>query len=193
MKFQQIRNEFSDRTTISDLVLDEKNRWYILEDKDRGLRQDMKLEEIERLKQYGVTCIPYGDYEVKFTFSNRFKIILPLYDPVKGYAGIRFHPGINEHDTLGCLLPGKKKLRDQIQQSRIAFYEIMEKMLAYKTGDIYTAQQMVELYKKFFESKKAEEKAKLSAQVTEIYNSKKIDANRIYWFIVKATANVIHH
>ena len=34
-----------------------------LEDADRGLRQDMQLEEIKKKKVYGQTAIPRGSYE----------------------------------------------------------------------------------------------------------------------------------
>ena len=49
-----------------------------LEDTDRGLRQDMHLEEIKNKKVYGHTAIPSGSYDCVYTYSNRFKKMLPL-------------------------------------------------------------------------------------------------------------------
>ena len=54
-----------------------------LEDKDRGLTQTMSEEEIMGKKVYGETAIPTGRYEVKLTFSNKFKRILPILLNVK--------------------------------------------------------------------------------------------------------------
>ena len=77
-----------------------------LEDTDRGLRQDMQLEEIKKKKVYGQTAIPRGSYECVYTYSNRFKKMLPLLKDVPGFDGIRIHSGNSAKDTLGCILVG---------------------------------------------------------------------------------------
>ena len=42
---------------------------WTLEDTDRGLRQDMPLEEIKRRKVYGQTAIPAGRYPIQMRVS----------------------------------------------------------------------------------------------------------------------------
>ena len=64
-----------------------------LEDPDRGLTDNMSLEEIKKIKIKGNTCIPYGTYNVTITYSPRFKRNLPLINNVKGFEGIRVHNG----------------------------------------------------------------------------------------------------
>ena len=77
-----------------------------LEDADRGLSQSMDLDEIKKKKVYGQTAIPCGSYECVYTYSNRFKKMLPLLLNVKGFEGIRIHSGNSAKDTLGCILVG---------------------------------------------------------------------------------------
>ena len=43
-----------------------------LEDKDRGLKDSMSLNEITSKKVYGQTAIPTGTYEVLMTYSSKF-------------------------------------------------------------------------------------------------------------------------
>ena len=64
-----------------------------LEDPDRGLTDTMSLEEIQKIKIKGNTCIPYGTYNVTITYSPKFKRNLPLINNVKGFEGIRVHNG----------------------------------------------------------------------------------------------------
>lgn len=135
MELKLFRKEFSEHTTIGELFIDEKFFCYVLEDKDRGLTQDMLPELIEKGKVYGKTCIPYGRYEVAITFSNKFQKRMPLLMAVPGYAGIRIHPGNNEFHTLGCLLLGKRKSKDKISESTLAyneFFPMLEKTLKEK-------------------------------------------------------------
>lgn len=115
------RKEFSENTTIGDLFIDGKFFCYVLEDKDRGLHQQMPIEEVQKTKIYGKTAIPYGKYEVAITFSNKFQKRMPLLMHVPGYEGIRIHQGNNEFHTLGCLLLGDKKAKDRISDSTLAF------------------------------------------------------------------------
>ena len=128
MELKLIRREFSEHSTIGDMYVDDKFFCYILEDKDRGLTDEMDLATIESLKVYGKTCIPYGRYEVMMTWSNKFKCIMPLVNKVKGYEGIRIHKGSNESHSLGCLLVGMKKQTDRILNSPQAF-DILYPML----------------------------------------------------------------
>lgn len=90
-----------------------------LEDPDRGLTDNMSLEEIKKIKIKGNTCIPYGTYNITITYSPRFKKNLPLLNNVKGFDGIRIHSGNKPQDTEGCLLPGFNKVKGQVIDSRV--------------------------------------------------------------------------
>jgi len=124
MEIYQIRIHKNEKATISELKILDK-MFYILEDKDRGLRSDMSIEEIKKIKVHGETAIPTGRVEIKHTWSNRFKkFTLQLMD-VKGFDGIRMHSGNVVADTDGCPIPGlKSNLKDKVLQSRLAVKEI---------------------------------------------------------------------
>lgn len=92
--------------TIGDLYIEDKLFCQVVEDKDRGLMFQMPLSEIEAKKIHGKTAIPTGVYPIVFSYSPRFKKLLPLLLNVPGFSGIRIHPGNTASDTEGCLLPG---------------------------------------------------------------------------------------
>ena len=48
--------------------------------------------------------IPVGTYEVRVTYSPRFKRMLPLVEQVPGRSGIRFHRGTRPEHSKGCIL-----------------------------------------------------------------------------------------
>lgn len=99
-----------------------------LEDTDRGLRQDMQLEEIKKKKVYGQTAIPRGSYECVYTYSNRFKKMLPLLLNVKGFEGIRIHSGNSSKDTEGCILVGLNLKKGMVLNSREWTSKLVSKM-----------------------------------------------------------------
>lgn len=80
-----------------------------LEPPDRGLRSDMTLAEIRKIKVTGHTAIPTGIYELKLTYSYKFGRTLPELQGVKGFSGIRIHSGNVVKHTAGCILPGENK------------------------------------------------------------------------------------
>ena len=90
------REIFTEESTIGSLSIDGQFECYILEDCDRGLSDEMELSEIVARKVYGKTAIPYGRYQIDWTLSNRFKIMMPILLNVKGYEGIRIHKGNSE-------------------------------------------------------------------------------------------------
>ena len=99
-----------------------------LEDADRGLSQDMHLEEIKKKKVYGQTAIPRGSYECVYTYSNRFKKMLPLLKDVPGFDGIRIHSGNYAKDTLGCILVGKNNKKGWVSDSRFWTNKLIQAM-----------------------------------------------------------------
>lgn len=78
-------------------------------------------------KVYGKTAIPEGTYEVKLTYSPRFKKILPEILNVPNFSGIRIHKGNQSSKTEGCVLVGTwdGKKEDWISDSRKAFDKLM--------------------------------------------------------------------
>jgi len=132
MELQLKREIFTDISTIGTLTIDGKFECYILEDKDRGINNTLTLEQIMRVKVYGKTAIPYGRYEVDWTMSARFKVMMPILLNVVGYSGIRIHKGNTEIDSLGCLLCGTRKLSNRITESTIATNKLYAKIEAAK-------------------------------------------------------------
>lgn len=99
---------------MGEMFIDGRPFGYILEDKDRGLNSSMSVAEIKLRKVFGQTAIPYGDYEVALSYSNRFKKTMPLLLNVKGFDGVRIHGGNTDADTLGCPLLGAKKAENKV-------------------------------------------------------------------------------
>lgn len=127
------REIFTDESTIGSLSIDGQFECYILEDKDRGLSDEMPLPEIVATKVYGKTAIPYGRYEVDWTLSNRFKVMMPILLNVKGYSGIRIHKGNSEIDSLGCLLCGRKRANNRVTESTFATNKLYNKIQTAKS------------------------------------------------------------
>lgn len=103
--------------TIGELLVNDKHLCDTLEDRVRP----------EGEKVYGKTAIPEGTYEVKLTYSPRFKKILPEILNVPNFSGIRIHTGNSSKDTEGCILVGTwdGEKEDWISDSKIAFNKLM--------------------------------------------------------------------
>jgi hypothetical protein len=141
------RDTFTDKSTIGTLTVNGAFECYVLEDTDRGLKDTMSLDEINKLKVYGQTAIPYGVYKVVVTKSQRFSMLrghdvyLPLLLNVKGFEGIRIHCGNKPEDTEGCQLVARKKGIDTVSESTLAFNQLNDKINnAIKAGQIVTYQ-----------------------------------------------------
>lgn len=107
MELHQRRFYFSEAATVSRLVDSEgKHICHILEDTFR--RSGVKVP--------GRTCIPLGRYEVRITWSPKFKTEMPLLHNVPGFSGIRIHPGRVPEHTEGCLLPGLWERGDELKE-----------------------------------------------------------------------------
>lgn len=121
--------------TIGKMYIDGQYICDTLEDTDRGLNQNMSLEEIKNKKVYGETAVPTGTYKVDMnTVSPKFKSRiwakpyggkLPRLVLVPGYDGVLIHPGNKAEDTLGCILVGENKAVGQVLNSQVTFKKIM--------------------------------------------------------------------
>lgn len=106
-----------DTYTIGRLYIDGVYQCDTLEDKDRGLKQDMSLQQIQKIKVYSKTAIPTGKYEVEWTYSPKFKKMLPLLNAVPGFNGVRMHNGNTAAHTSGCILLGENKVVGKVINS----------------------------------------------------------------------------
>lgn len=104
-------------STIGELFIDSKYFSDTLEDRVRPKGE----------KVYGETAIPEGTYEVKLTYSPRFKKILPEILNVPNFSGIRIHTGNSSKDTEGCILVGTwdGEKEDWISNSTVTYNKII--------------------------------------------------------------------
>jgi hypothetical protein len=116
MNITVARKEFTEKSTIGDLLIDGEFECFTLEDCVRPV------------KIKSMTAIPAGVYEVVINFSQRFKRPLPLLLKVPDFEGVRIHPGNTNADTEGCILVGRVKQPDFIGESRVAFEALFTKM-----------------------------------------------------------------
>lgn len=110
--------------TIGKLYIDGEYFCDTLEDKDRGLTDDMTVSEISNIKIKKETAIPTGTYKITITYSNRFKKNMPLINDVKGFEGIRIHSGNTDKDTEGCILVGFNKIKGNVINSRDTYNKL---------------------------------------------------------------------
>lgn len=139
MELKVKRKAFEKDYTIGKLYIDGVAFCDTLEDTDRGLTQDMPLEEIQTKKVYGKTAIPKGTYEIDMnTVSPKFKDRswakpyggkLPRLIDVKGFEGVLLHVGNTASDSSGCLLVGKNSIKGMITDSTRTFHTLMSKYL----------------------------------------------------------------
>ena len=118
-----------ERYTIGNMYVNDTYFCDTIEDADRELTDTMEIDEILANKLKGITAIPTGKYDVILTFSPRFKRVLPLLLNVKGFEGIRIHPGNSAEDTEGCLLVGENKEKGKVLNSRTTFEKLMSVLL----------------------------------------------------------------
>ena len=79
------------------------------------------LEDVVRpVKIPGETAIPAGRYDVRLSLSQRFQKVLPEVLAVPGFAGIRIHAGNTQADTHGCVLGGRVRVYDRVEESKLA-------------------------------------------------------------------------
>lgn len=134
--------------TIGNLYVDGKFFCNTLEDKDRGLSQDMPLDKIKEVKVAAVTAIPTGTYNIRMDIVSPKYSLKPWYvknchgakvprlENVPGYAGILIHIGNTDKDSSGCILVGKNDIVGMITKSQVTFKVLYDKMYAaYKRGE----------------------------------------------------------
>ena len=114
--------------TIGKLYIDDVYFCDTIEDTVRDLNKNGKFDNGEK-KVHSKTAIPYGTYEIKWTYSPRFKKYTPQLMNVPSFEGIRIHAGNTSADTEGCLILGKNKQVGKVLNSRATinkFYLIIK-------------------------------------------------------------------
>ena len=114
--------------TIGKLYIDNVYFCDTIEDTVRDLNKNGKFDNGEQ-KIKGKTAIPYGTYEIKWTYSPRFKKYTPQLMNVPSFEGIRVHAGNTSADTEGCLILGENKQVGKVLNSRATinkFYPIIK-------------------------------------------------------------------
>lgn len=117
-----------------------------LEDKDRGLTDKWTTAAIKIVKIFGRTAIPKGTYRMVLSKSEKFKSrswckkyngLVPEILDVKGFSGVRIHPGNTADQTDGCPLIGENKKTGALVNSVKRYCEWMDKyvMPAYRKGE----------------------------------------------------------
>ena len=82
------------------------------------------------MKIFGQTAIPAGRYEVVVNESAHFHKLLPELVNVPDFEGVRIHSGNKPADTEGCILVGRTKGTNVINDSHTAFDALFPKIQA---------------------------------------------------------------
>ena len=127
-----------EKYTIGHLYIDGEYFCDTIEDKDRGLQQEMPLAVIKSIKIPSETAIPMGKYRVTLKvksprFSNKatYKFCdgyLPRLINVPGYDGVLIHIGNTANQSAGCILVGENKAVGQVVNSTETFRKLYERL-----------------------------------------------------------------
>lgn len=117
MKLELTRIALRDTYTIGKLYVDGVYFCDTLEDKVRDINKNGIFDNGET-KVHGRTAIPYGNYEVVWAYSPRFKRYTPRLLNVKSFAGVLIHSGNSHEDTDGCILLGQNKVTGKVINSK---------------------------------------------------------------------------
>lgn len=113
-----------------------------LEDRDRGLTQNISVEQIKSIKVPGETAIPKGTYKVTLdVVSPKFSKYpfymqtcggkLPRLIDVKGYEGVLIHVADGpKRDSLlqGCIGIGNLSAEEYLMNGKKVFVELYNKL-----------------------------------------------------------------
>ncbi len=135
MNILLLRKWKKDTYTIGKLYIDGKEFSDTLEDKDRNLSDKMDEGTIKNIKIYGKTAIPSGTYTIKMTYSSKFASRVwgrkyqgkvPQIMDVKGFSGVRIHPGNIPEESLGCIFLGNNLEKGKVLQSTFYYYKFLD-------------------------------------------------------------------
>lgn len=129
---------------ISRFFIDGKRICEALEDRDRGLRQDMDLKVIKQIKVQNETAIPSGRYRITMDVASPKFSKYPFYMEVcdgklprllnvPGFEGILIHvaDGPRAEDLLsGCIGVGENKVVGQLTNGKKTFEKVYKLLKA---------------------------------------------------------------
>ncbi len=123
-----------DTYTIGHLYVDGVYVCDTVEDRDRGLRQDLPVSVNISMKRKGITAIPTGRYrltlEVKSPKFSKYKSyewcqgFLPRLINVPAFEGVLIHAGNSAYDSEGCLLVGENKVVGKVINSMVTLKKL---------------------------------------------------------------------
>ena len=121
-----LRDTFTDESTLGELFLN-------------GERFCDTLELPYRDNQRGVSCIPIGEYSVRFRYpresgSRDYLHLLVKDVPNRDY--ILFHRGNSAKDTRGCILVGQGSQQDVVHNSTLAMDLLIKEIINLGGEDI---------------------------------------------------------
>lgn len=109
MELKVVREEFNLDQTVGKLYANGIFICYTIEDRDRGLTNDMDASEIKRIKIAHKTAVNYGRYRVILSYSNKLKRYLPLMLDIRSWVGCRLHRGSTPNSSSGCICLGMER------------------------------------------------------------------------------------
>ena len=142
MKIVIKREVYRETYTIGKLYIDNDFFCWTLEDKDRGLTQNMSVEQIKSMKVPGETAIPSGEYQVtldvvspKFSkyrfYMDACQGRLPRLLNVKGFEGVLIHcaEGSKGAELLqGCIGVGRNTIVGGLTDCKSTFRKLYNKL-----------------------------------------------------------------
>jgi hypothetical protein len=147
LKVRLNRKWKKDEYTIGQLYIDDNFICNTCEDTDRGLDEDMTLQQIKSKKIPTRTAIPTGTYEIDMaTVSPKYSKYayyqevcegkVPRLKNVKGFDGILIHHGENAGWSSGCILVGDNTKKGCLSNSKERFEELYKLLKeAYDKGE----------------------------------------------------------
>ena len=127
-----------DTYTIGRLSIDGQYFCDTIEDRDRGLRQDLPTSVNQAKKIRGQTAIPVGRYRVslgvkspKYSKKKQYAACngyLPRLINVPAFDGILIHIGNTAADSEGCILVGRNKKVGMVLESATTFWQLYDRL-----------------------------------------------------------------
>ncbi len=140
--------------TIGHLYIDGERFCETIEDADRGLDQQMTLDEIRRIKVQDKTAIPTGNYRItldvkspkysnyaRYPWARAIGGKVPRLLNVNGYDGVLIHVGNTAEDTSGCIIVGENKVVGKVINSTATFAKLYARLKTARDGKIYITVQ----------------------------------------------------
>ena len=133
--------------TIGHIYIDGEYICDTIEDQDRGLTDQMSVQDIKKIKVASKTAIPTGTYKLtldvvspkfiqKAYYYNFCKGKLPRLLGVKGFDGVLIHRGKDQDSSSGCIIVGYNKIKGQVVNSQQAFEKLYKTIQAKMVTEI---------------------------------------------------------